>query len=299
MLPKAWMRAGKIAGEARVFGASLVKEGASLLKVADEIEDFIRRKGGRIGFPVQISINGMAAHYTPFPEDKSIFSFGDVVKLDLGVHVDGFIGDNAVTVEVGSKEHTYLIRASKEALDAALKLAKPGVKISEIGAAVGGVIEGYGLKPIKNLSGHGVSRFVLHDAPSIPNYDNKDPAKLVEGQVLAIEPFATKGVGWVKEGVGSSNYRLFDEGKQVRDKRVREVLDFIKKEFYTLPFARRYLTRVFDQRLVIWALMMLQRANIIYEYPQLPEKENGLTSQHEHTVLVAEKPVVLTLGSEE
>lgn len=295
-LPIAWVKAGRIAGEARVYGASLIKEGVRYIDVSEKIEEFIFKKGGKLGFPVQISINGMAAHYTPFPNDVSVFNRGDLVKLDLGVQVDGYIGDNAVTIEVGTKDHTDLIKASKEALDAALKLARPGVKIGEIGAAVASTIESYGYRPIRNLSGHGVSRFTLHDSPSIPNYDNKDPMKLQEGQVLAIEPFATAGVGLVKEGKGSSNYRLAYPNKQVRDANARKVLEYIKEEFYTLPFAKRYLTKVFEPTKVTLALLVLEKAGLVYEYAQLPEKENGLTSQHEHTVYVADKPVILTKG---
>ena len=293
-IPIEWKKACKIAGEARVFGASLIKEGVKFLEVSEKVEAFIEKKGGKPGFPVQISINGMAAHYTPFPGDESVFQRGDVVKLDLGVHIDGYIGDNAVTVEVGTKENTDLIRASKEALDAALRLAKPGTKVGEIGAAVNAKITEYGFKPIRNLSGHGVSRFILHDAPSIPNYNNHDPLVLREGQVLAIEPFATKGIGLVKEGKRSSNYRLAVPNKQVRDANARKVLEYIREEFFTLPFAKRYLTKVFELNKVNLALMQLEKEGLVYEYPQLPEKENGLTSQHEHTVLVAEKPIILT-----
>ncbi len=293
-LPQEWKKAGKIAGQARVFGASLIKEGVSFLEVSSKVEEFIFKKGGKLAFPVQISLNGLAAHYTPFPKDESVFKRGDLVKLDLGVHIDGYIGDTAMTIEVGSNENQDLIKASKEALDAALKLAKPGIKIGEIGSAVASVIEGYGFKPIKNLSGHGVSRYTLHDDPSIPNYDNKDPLKLEEGQVLAIEPFATKGGGLVKEGKGSSNYRLAYPNKQIRDTNARKILDYIREEFYTLPFAKRYLTKVFDESKVTLALRMLENAGLIYEYAQLPEKEEGLTSQHEHTVQVADKPLILT-----
>ncbi len=293
-IPDEWKKAGRIAGEARVFGASLIKEGRTFLEVSGEIEEFIFKKGGKLGFPVQISVNGLAAHYTPFPEDSSVFKRGDIVKLDLGVHINGYIGDTAVTVEVASKEKTDLIKASKEALDAALKLAKPGIKVGEIGAAVARVIESYNLKPIRNLSGHGVSRFTLHDAPSIPNYNNKDPLVLKEGQVLAIEPFATEGVGLVKEGKGSGNYRLAFPEKQVRDANARKVLDYIREEFYTLPFAKRYLVKKFELSKVTIALVMLERAGLIYEYAQLPEKTNGLTSQHEHTVIVGEKSEIIT-----
>ena len=294
-----WKKAGKIAGEARLFGVKLIKEGVTFLEVTDKIEEFIKKKDSKPGFPVQISLNGLAAHYTPFPDDTSVFQSGDVVKLDLGVHINGYIGDTAMTIEVGTKENTEIIKASKEALDAALKLAKPGTKVFEIGRAVEEVISSYNLKPIKNLSGHGVSKFLLHDDPSIPNYDNHDPYVLKEGQVLAIEPFATKGAGLVREGKLSSNFRLPNLNVQVRDANARKMLDYIKKEFNTLPFAKRYLTKVFNPREVTGGLFVLKQQGLIYEYPQLPEKEDGLTSQHEHTVMVADKPLIITKVDDE
>ena len=289
-----WKKAAKITGEARDYGKTLVKAEANFLEVSRKIEEFIIKKGAKPGFPVQISINSLAAHYTAHPEDTSVFKDGDLVKLDLGAHIDGYIGDTALTIEVSTKNNTDLIKASKEALDAALKLAKPGTRIYEIGEAVENVITNYGFKPIQNLSGHKVDQYVLHSNLSIPNYNNKDKTELPEGIVLAIEPFASTGVGLVKEGKGSTNYRLFNP-KPVRDSMTREILEFIKKEFTTLPFAKRYLVPKFPLAKANFALTNLIKAGIIYEYPQLPEKdESCMVSQFEHTVYVADKPIILT-----
>src|SRR3989338_8283190 len=235
-----WKKAGKLAGETREFGKEIIKENVNFLDVARKIEDFIIKKGGKPGFPVQISINDIAAHYTPLPEDTSIFKKGDIVKLDLGVHIDGYIGDTALTIEVGTNKNQDLIKASKEALNEAIKLCKPGVKVCEIGEVVNETITSFGFKPIRNLSGHKVDRYILHSNISIPNFNNKDQTKLEEGVVVAIEPFATTGSGLVKEGKPSTNYRL-QNPKPVRDQISRDVLKFIEKEFLTLPFAKRYL----------------------------------------------------------
>src|SRR3989338_2297090 len=138
-----WKKAGKIAGEAREYGKTLLKEDANLFDIAIKIEDFILNKGAKLGFPVQISLNDLAAHYTPFPKDTLCLKEGDVVKLDLGAHIDGYIGDTALTFEVSSNNYKDLINSSKEALDAAIKLAKPGTKIYEIGEAVENIIKKY------------------------------------------------------------------------------------------------------------------------------------------------------------
>ncbi len=289
-----WKTAGKLAGEAREYGRDLLKEGANFLEIARKIEDFINKKEAKPGFPVQISINDIAAHYTPLPDDTNILKSGDVVKLDLGVHIDGYIGDTALTVEINTNNNQDLIKASKKALDEAIKLCKPGVKVCEIGETVNETITSFGFKPIKNLSGHKVDRYILHSYISIPNFNNNDQTKLEEGMVIAIEPFATTGIGLVKEGKPSSNYRLHNP-KPVRDPITREILKFIQEEFVTLPFAKRYLALKFPISKINFALSNLEKFEIIYQYPQLLEKQAGCqVSQHEHTIYISDTPIVLT-----
>ena len=289
-----WKKAGKIAGEAREFGKDLLKVDANVLEISRRIEEFISEKKGKPGFPVQISINDIAAHYTALPEDTMQLKKGDLVKLDLGVHIEGYIGDTALTIEVESNKNQDLIKASKEALNQAIKLCKPGIKVCEIGEAVNETISSLGFKVIRNLSGHKIDRYILHSNISIPNFNNNDKTRLEEGMVVAIEPFATTGIGLVKEGKPSSNYRLHNP-KPVRDTITREVLNFIQKEFATLPFAKRYLIKKFNPAKINFALANLEKQGIIYQYPQLPEKQEGcLVSQHEHTIYIGEPSIILT-----
>src|SRR3989344_1600737 len=287
---KTWFKAGAIASEALEYGKTLLKPEANVLDVALKIEDFIAKKGAKPGFPVQISINDIAAHYTPFPDDQTLIKEGNVIKLDLGVHIDGFIGDTALTIEVGSSNYTDLLKSSKEALEAAIKLCKPGTKVYEIGEAVENVISSYGFNPIRNLSGHKVDRYTLHSDLGIPNYNNKDKTELWDGLVIAIEPFSTDGDGLVKEGKKSSNYRWPGTTKMPRDSNARDILKFIKEEFNTLPFAKRYLIKKFPLSKINFGILNLLKDEIIYEYPQLPEKSGGMVSQHEHTILIGDKP---------
>jgi len=289
-----WKKAGKIAGEAREYGKTLLKEDANLFDIAIKIEDFILNKGAKLGFPVQISLNDLAAHYTPFPKDTLCLKEGDVVKLDLGAHIDGYIGDTALTFEVSSNNYKDLINSSKEALDAAIKLAKPGTKIYEIGEAVENIIKKYNFFPIRNLSGHRVERYILHSGLSIPNFNNNDKTELTEGLIIAIEPFSTNGVGLVKEGKPSSNYRWPGSSKLPRDPIARKVLDYVKKEINTIPFAERHLIKTFPDSRLKWALNILEKEGIIYQYPQLNEKSDGVVSQCEHTIYVSDKQIVLT-----
>ena len=289
-----WKKAGKAAGEARDYGKDLVKENVNFFEIVRKIEDFIRKKEARIGFPVQISVNNIAAHYTPLPDDTNVLKSGDLVKLDLGAQIDGFIGDTALTIEVGTNKNQDLIKASREALNEAIKLCKPEVKVCEIGEVVESTITSFGFKPIRNLSGHKVDRYILHSYISIPNFNNNDKTKLDEGTIIAIEPFATTGSGFVKEGKPSTNYRLI-KAKSVRDPITREILNFIEKEFVTLPFAKRHLISKFSLGKINLALINLEKQGILYSYPQLPEKqEKCLVSQHEHTIYISDPPIVLT-----
>ncbi len=288
-----WKKAGEIAGEAREYGISLLKNGMNVLEIARKIEELIIKKGGKFGFPVQISINDMAAHYTPYPDDQTALKTGELVKLDLGVHIDGYIGDTASTIEIGTNNQPELIKASREALNEAIKLCRPGTKVCEIGRTVEEVIIEHGFKPIKNLSGHKVDRYILHSNLSIPNFDNGDKTELKEGIVVAVEPFATTGIGLVKEGKQSSNYRMHSTAN-VRDSLSRETLQYIREEFATLPFAKRHLLTKFSLQKANLVLFNLEKNGIIYGYPQLPEKSGGIVSQAEHTIIVKDTPIVLT-----
>src|SRR3989344_5756459 len=289
-----WKKAAKIAGEALEFGAGLIKENVLLIDVTKKIEDFILSKNAKAGFPVQISINSIAAHYTSYPGDETRFKVGDLVKLDLGAHIDGYIGDTAKTIEIKTNNNKDLIKASEEALNAAIETVKPGVQLKKIGKVVNDVIESYGFVSIKNLSGHTVERYSLHAGLSIPNYDNGDNTTLKENQVIAIEPFASTGSGFIKEGKPSTNYRLV-RLKNVRDSSTREVLGYITEEIKTIPFSKRQLCEKFSPFKVNLALRNLEKEGLIDCYPQLPEKKDGsFVSQKEHTILVKEEPIILT-----
>lgn len=285
-----WIKAGKIAAEVLNCSKSLVEENSNLLDVCNEIEKKIIGLGGKPAFPVNISINYIAAHYTSSSDDKSVFKNGDMVKIDIGVEVNGFVGDNALTVYLGNeKKYLDLVNASKEALDAAVKIVKPGVKLYEIGIAIHKAIQKYGFSPIKNLSGHGIERYNIHSGVNVPNYDNEDKRELKEGQIIAIEPFATDGKGYVIEGKQSGIYKLVNK-KPVRDNNARKVLEFIEKNYKTLPFAKRWI----KLPMANIALNILGREGIIYQYPQLVEENKGFVSQAEHTILVRDPPVILT-----
>ena len=283
------IKAGKIAAEVLEYGAVLIKLGANALSVIDKTELEIKRLNAKPAFPVQIAINNIAAHC--IPEKEIVFHEDDVVKLDVGVQVNGWIGDNARTI-VFNNENKKIAEAAEKALESALKIIKPGIELGEIGGVIEQVIAGYGFKSVKNLSGHLLERYEQHAGLTIPNFDNKDRTKLEDGMLVAIEPFATNGVGLIEERKDSGIFKVVNI-KNVRDNNARELLRFIINEYNALPFSRRWLLGKFPEFKVSFGLRLLKREGVLHEYSQLWEKGSGLVSQAEHTVLVKD-PIIVT-----
>jgi methionyl aminopeptidase len=283
-----WRKAGQISRQALEFGRDLIKPNVKLLDVAEQIEQKIEELGAEMGFPVNISLNHIAAHDTPAMNDERTFT-DEVVKLDVGVHLDGCIGDTACTVDLSGK-NADLVQASLKALDNAIKAVKPGVQVREIGAEIEAAISEFGVKPIYNLSGHELKEYELHAGTTIPNFDNGDITELEDGQIIAIEPFATTGSGKV---IDSSNPGIFMliEPKRVRSRVSRDFLIQALK-FKGLPFCKRYIKMPLFK--INFAIRDLSNVGALKEFPPLPDSGKGLVSQAEHTILVKEKPEVLT-----
>ena len=201
-------KAGRISGEARELGLSLVAEGVKLYDVAQEVEGYIREHGCGLAFPCNISRNEIAAHYTPTCNDKTVFELGDVVKVDCGAELDGFVGDTAGTVEVGTKRYTELVETSKRARNTVAEFIGDGVTLGEIGRAVQMSINRDGFVPIENLCGHQIEQYNLHAGMSVPSYDSGDKQVIKAGMTVAIEPFATDGKGYVVDGKFGNIVRL-------------------------------------------------------------------------------------------
>jgi methionyl aminopeptidase len=275
-----YRRAGRILAEVLAEARPKIETGACLLDVADYVEEAIRRRGALPAFPCNISLDRNAAHYTPMPHDASRFA-ENMVKLDVGVHVDGYIADAAITVDLSG--HDELVEASRAALDAAIEIIKPGLSTSEIGKIIEETINGYGYKPVSNLTGHGLSRYLAHDEPAVPNKAMERGITLKEGDVIAIEPFATDGSGRICEGPVNEIYGL-SAPRPVRLAAARALLKEIQESYRTLPFARRWLKGDRTE----FALMQLMRSGALHRYPVLWEVEGALVSQAEHTVIILE-----------
>jgi len=286
-----YKKAGKIAAEALAYGKTLIKPGASILEVTNKITAKIRELGGELAFPVNISMNDTAAHNTASINDD--FKFKDeVVKLDVGAHVDGFIGDNACTIDLSGK-YAELVKASEDALNNAIKIIKPGVTLGEIGKVIEETITKAGFQPIRNLSGHGVDEYQTHSAPTIPNFDTGDDTQVEKGQVIAIEPFATTGIGVIHDK-GTPEIFSMMGFKSTRVMFVRNIMRHIGDNYLTLPFSKLQLSENFSEGQIAFALKQFDQLGILHEYKPLVESRSGIVSQAEHTIYVDDEPVILT-----
>lgn len=285
--------AGRIAAAARREGEALVVAGARVRDVCEAVEDAIRHRGGGIAFPVQSSRNAIAAHYCPSPEDETAYEEGDLAKLDVGVHVDGWVVDTAVTVNVGGRpENDALVDAARAALDAAIAEAGPGCAVSALSTAIDATIRARGFRSVRNLCGHGVGRWTVHGPPPIPNVPDSAPDRLEAGMVVAIEPFATDGLGRVVERGTAEVFRFHGAGEVADgDAAVVEAI----RAFNGLPFARRQLAAL-DRSRVEATLRALFAARRLAAYPPLLDAAGRRIAQAEHTIYVGTDGVEVLTG---
>jgi len=275
-----YREAGSVLRQVLDEAAEKVEPGVTQLEVAEFAESRIRELADGCAFPANISVDEEASHASPGRDDDTEFG-EEMVCLDCGVHVDGYIADAAVTIDLSGNQE--LVEAAEEALDAALDAVGPGVQSGAVGAEIEDVIRGYGYTPVLNLSGHGVAQWDAHTGPTIPNRGTERGVELEIGDVVAIEPFATTGRGKVTEGSKEEIYSL-ERDRSVRNRSARKVLEQVKDEYRTLPFAARWL----DDSRAEMAVKRLEQQGVLHGYPVLKEDDGELVSQAEHTVVVTE-----------
>jgi len=283
---------GKVTYDALQYGKGLVKTGAKISDICEKMEEFARSKGMEPAFPVNVSVNQNAAHYTAAINDVSILNEKDVVKIDFGARSGNVLGDSALCVDL-SGNYAKLVETANEALEAALSLVKAGVQVNTIGKEVEKIAAKKGFSPIKNLGGHGIEAELLHASVFIPNFDNGDTTALEEGQVVAIETFITTGVGYVVE---NSNVQIFQKAGAAnpRSEEARKLAGAIDKSYLTYPFAVRWLAKELDSEFRIRkALNELNSLNVIESFPTLVEKTNGIVAQAESEVIVEKDSCVV------
>lgn len=301
---ESYIKSGKLASKIRNEASKMIKEGTLVIDLVEYVENEILKSGAQIAFPCNVSLNEVAAHYTSPAGDKTEIHAGDMVKLDLGAMIDGYIADTAVTIIADGNItenytqdeinlHEEIAEASAAGLEAAISTVRAGVEVSKVGDAVHEAISEYKLNPIFNLTGHSLEQYNLHAGISIPNYDNHDNYVLEEGQAIAIEPFATNGEGIVNDAPGHYIYSYM-ANKPFRMKSTQRVLKYIQHNHRYVPFSGRWITNEFGERKGAIALKQLADAMALYPYAPLREKEGCFVSQKEHTVIVEKEGCTVT-----
>ncbi len=279
-------KVGEIVHKTLNRALNIVKPGIKVLEICEDLENYIRSQGARPAFPVNVSINDVAAHYTAKIDDALTIPEKSVVKIDVGAHIDGLIVDAAVTVSF-DPIYENLLKAALEALKTVKHVLKHGVPVRKIGAAIEKTIKSHGFKPIENLTGHLIRRYELHAGKSIPNVDNGDDRHVIEGEIYAIEPFATNGSGIVVDYPTYTIFRLqITSAKQLKkaQKKYGNIINDIIQVNDHLPFTPRWLKDKYSNILEI--VDTLVRDNILYAYPMLVEERHGYVSQFEDTFIV-------------
>lgn len=288
-----YRRAGKIASQVRAEILPQIKIGARALDICEAAEARILELGGGIGFPTNCSLNEVAAHYTSHEEDTTVIQEGDIVKFDLGVHIDGYIADTAVTVNF-NPELESLVEASREALNKALLLIRPKTNSKDLGKIIEDTIRGYGYRPIRDLSGHQLDEYLLHGPKSLPNIAVPHGSILEEGEAYALETFATTGNGSVHETGQYYIYSLNPTRTPVRTRGARDIVRLVAREFKSLPFSRRYLAKHIPKLSLALGLRELTTKKVLRQYSVLADTKGSYVAQTEHTFLVTKDGIEIT-----
>jgi len=286
---------GKILRETREEMKHYVREGMPIIKVCEKAESLIREKGGKPAFPCNVSINEIAAHYTSPPNDKRRIPERSIVKVDIGVHVDGYVTDTAVTV-CFNPEYRSLVETAKQALKTAINSIHTGISTPKLGGIIEKTIKSRGFKPISNLTGHQIGRYLVHAGTSLPNVSHISLSKIKLGRVYAIEPFVTlpNATGKVENGDEVTIFR-FLKRKSLQDPYAKQLLKYIEENFRTLPFAERWVQNVVPREHHREAFQKLLSSKSLMGYPIFIEASRNPVAQAEHTVFIVEDGcIVLT-----
>jgi len=284
-------KAGNIAQEVKTFIKPQLEVGVNVFNLIEKTEAKIIDLGGNWAFPINVSINNIAAHYTsPIKDDELTIKNGDVVKIDLGVHIDGYIVDTAFTVSFNDdKALENIIQATEVALEAAKLMAKPKIHTKELGKKIEEIVKGFKYNPIKELGGHQIERWTVHGKKQLPELGNQGGDIMEEGEVFGVEIFASTGEGSVHNTNSSYIYELnpFAGRVPLRRKTSKQILGHINKNYKTLPFAERWLAKEFRMGVAFGLQELVQQGKVQAHYV-LAEQKGEFVAQSEETILITE-----------
>jgi len=281
-----YLKAGRIAVRLKDEIPRIVKVGVPLLEVCERLERMTFELNAKPAFPLNIGVNEVTAHYTSPANDERTIPEDSIVKVDVGAHLDGYIADTAVAVAL-NPEHEDLVLSAETALQSAIAVMRPGVKVSEVGAVIEKTINRFGYRPIKNLMGHRIERYSLHTGKSIPNVAGIEAGRLEEGEVYAVEPFSTSSgaAGVVRDAAETFIFR-YNRERRLRSQDASALLDHIRREHRFLPFASRWLSSKLPLPSFDSAFKELVDSRCIIPYRVLVEASGFPVAQAEHTVII-------------
>lgn len=281
-----FQRSGKIALEVREEIRKTVREGMPIIDICEKVEGMIREKGGKAAFPCNVSINEIAAHYTSPPNDIKTIPERSIVKVDIGVHVDGYIADTATSI-CFDPEHDGMVETAQEALEHAVEILRPRLSITRFGSEIQKIIKTRGFKPISNLTGHLIRRYIIHAGKSLPNVFNLSASRIKEGEIYGVEPFVTaaNATGRV-DNLKEAHIFRYSKNKSLKNPYAKEILSYIKKNFLTLPFTERWLKDFTNSSNYKNAFTELLSSKAVIGYPVFVEASGKLVAQAEYTILI-------------
>lgn len=287
---ESYKKAGKAVIAARKLAKKIVKPGMLFLDIANQCEAEIVKSGAELSFPINMSLNEIAAHYSPPIDDHTVIPESGLLKIDLGSHFNGYIADSAFTINLDEDPNLQnYIDAATEGLEAAIDIFSPGTKLYELGEVIAEKIISHGLKPITNLGGHELKQYNLHAGPFIPNYKEKRHAETLKpGDAYACEPFSTSGAGTVMNGKQSYIYRLVKKNKKNMGYEEQNYMNKIDKYCGRLPFSPRFLEnqQIIPKNKIQRTIDSFLGKKILDHYPILIERTHGLVAQQEHTIVI-------------
>ncbi len=289
-----YVKAGKIAGEVRENVRQKDWIGSTLAEICEYVESEIIKRGAKCAFPVNTSLNEVAAHYTAEPNDPKTVSDADLVKIDLGAQVNGYIADTAVTVNY-DPQYDSLVQAAENALQAAMSMIKVGVKSKDVGRKIQNTIMDMGLKPIANLSGHSLDQYTIHAGKTVPNMWTIGSFSFSENEAFACEPFVTtkNALGFVRNGKIKNIYALVSR-KKTKDDEADKLLEYIWNNFNMLPFALRWIVKEWEEKEARKMLDFLIKKKVVKAYAILVEANGKTVAQAEHTFIPTQTGVTIT-----
>jgi len=289
-----YLKAGKIAGEVRENVRKKNWVGSTLAEICEYVESEIIKRGAKCAFPVNTSLNEVAAHYTAEPNAPKTVSDSDLIKIDLGAQINGYIADTAVTVNY-DPQYDSLVQTAENALQSAMSMIKVGVKSKDVGRKIQNTIMDMGFKPIANLSGHSLAQYTIHAGKTVPNMWSIGSFDFSEDVAYACEPFVTakNGLGFVRNGKIKNIFALSSR-KRTKDDEADKLLEFIWDNFNMLPFALRWIVKEWEEKEARRLLDILIKKKVVKAYAILVEASGKTVAQAEHTFIPTQTGVTVT-----